>query len=105
MYNSVLCQYKCPLTEQTLNNKTQLLPEVSCVKTCTDDFRQKEISKKSFNDNDLINDNLVGDLGDAINRCKAISLNNETLTINNTLFFSCSIESLEGLKANYTYLK
>lgn len=105
MYSSILCQHKCPLVPQVINNITVDVPETECVKECTTNFRNMQISKKSFNNEDLLKDNLFSDLAITLDSCKANSFDNSTLTYNNSVYFSCSLEKMESLKMNYTYLQ
>ncbi len=105
LYNSILCQHKCPLVAQNVSNLTLMVPSRECVIACTDEFKNKSISKESFEDSELLADNLFADLAAALDSCKMESFDNSTLTYNNSEYFACSLEKMESLKANYTYLE
>ena len=103
LFSSVLCQYSCPLTNQTINNKTQLLPSQDCVKQCT--VNMKEIQNSTtIKNSDLENDNLITDIESVVSDCKIKAVNQTALTMNNELFFSCTSSSLASLKSKYSYL-
>ena len=104
LYKSILCEYSCPLSDQLYNNKTQLLPTLDCVKTCTLDFKTKW-SNFNVTKEELITDSLLPNIGLAIKDCKTSSFDETKMNVNNSLFFSCSIASLERLKQNYSYIK
>lgn len=101
-YEAVLCEYSCPLKLHTINNKTQLLPEAGCVKTCTEDFRKMQ--NVTYKKEDLNKDNLALDMADVIKNCGTQTLNNETGERNNSEFFSCSVRDLRALRDKYNYL-
>ncbi len=105
LYESVLCQYNCPLVEQTLQNKTQMLPEQTCVQACTEKFRQMNIDGAKFSEKDLQNDNLIKDIEAGVGGCRTKAANLTTLKIDNPAFFNCTIDFLESLNQNYNYLK
>lgn len=102
-YEGMLCEYNCPMTPQEYKNKTQMLPELSCVKGCTGPFKTK-FANANYTKKELENDNLLKDIDDAINYCKTHSVNMTSLTLNNTAYFNCAAKGMEGLKQNYTYL-
>lgn len=102
LYDSVLCEYKCPLTLQKYKNTTQLLPEQNCVQTCTADFKVKsEII--NVTQIELNSDPLIKDISKVISACKSASIGQNN-TLNNTFFFNCSVEEIDKLKDNYNYL-
>lgn len=105
LYSSTLCQYSCPLTLQTAQNKTQYLPEQSCVQNCTVDVKKIQASGDAISNAQLKNDKLLDDMSVAITNCRTEAVDVNTKTLNNTLFFTCSIEKLRGLKDKYSYLK
>ena len=106
LYESVLCQYSYPLIEQEFNNITQYLPLKPCVESCINEFRALGLNDTKFSDDALINDNLVKDIEITIRNCKLSSSEeiNNSQRINNEIFFKCSVEGLNSIKANYTYL-
>lgn len=104
LYTSTLCQYSCPLTLQEAQNKTQYLPEPVCVQDCTKNFKELQASGDTISNEQMKNDKLIDDMPNAINACKKEAVDINTKTLNNTLFFTCSIEKLSALKSKYNYL-
>ncbi len=107
MYNSILCQYSCPLTEQVIKNKTQLAPETSCVQTCTESFKVLQQKSTGLTNNDVMNDNLILDMQNIVKACQDSSIYEagNLPQVNNTLFFSCVSVDMSTLKEKYPYLK
>ncbi len=104
LYTSTLCQYSCPLTLQQFQNKTEYLPEQSCVKDCADKFKNIQIISEDISNNQIKKDGLINDMASAINTCKSKAVDTNAMVLNNTLFFSCSAERLDALKDKYNYL-
>lgn len=102
LYTAVLCEYSCPMKLQSYQNKTQLLPDMECVKNCTNIFKQN--NPALFTKEDLTKDNLLKEISNSVQECRQESLDEETLTINNTIFFSCTTQKLSSLKDKYEYL-
>jgi hypothetical protein len=101
-YEAVLCEYSCPLKMQNVNNKSQLIPDVSCVKLCTEEF--KKAKYENYSKEELYTDNLITDMASSIQNCSQESLNNVTKVRNNSMFFSCSVNGLDSLKEKYPYI-
>ena len=78
------------------------MPEEECIKECSDSFKQNNLL--SFTKEELNKDNLFQEMGSLVQKCRQESLNTATLSINNSLFFSCSVKELSGLKDKYNYL-
>lgn len=108
LYGTVFCQYSCPLKFQLYQNKTQLIPDLDCVKNCTADFKKKYnsavLNKLNFTKQELANDNFFNDLELLIENCKKQSTDPASL-INNSQFFGCSVKGLELVQEKYNYLK
>jgi hypothetical protein len=104
LYISTLCQYSCPLSLQKVGNKTEYLPEQACVKSCTDKFKNNPSLSEDISNNQIKNDGLLSDMSNGIIDCKSTAVDVKSETLNNTLFFSCSIEKLNALKNKYNYL-
>ena len=107
IYDSVLCQYSCPLVEQEFQKTNQSLPSSECVQECTNTLKALNISGTQFSDAELLKDSLFADLDLAIRNCQE---NNkeivENITIvNNSGFFECVKPEISSLKENYEYLK
>jgi hypothetical protein len=103
LFESSLCQYKCPLTIQKIGNKTQELPDVICTQDCALTFRNQTSLGNSYTNEELQNDNLFADFEAEVISCGKQSLINST-SINNSFYFSCISERLENLRSNYSYL-
>ena len=104
MYGGVLCQYDCPLIPQTTNNATQLLPDKICIQVCTAKFQQLNINGAKYSNEELQNDNFIKDIGDGVGNCRTKAANLTTLKIDNPAFFNCTVDFLESLPQNYSYL-
>jgi hypothetical protein len=104
LYTSTLCEYSCPLTLQEAQNKTQYLPEPVCVDNCTKAFKALQSGGGAIPSAQLKNDKLIDDMSAAVNSCKTEAVDINKKTLNNTLFFACSIEKLSALKGTYSYL-
>lgn len=103
LFSSVACQYNCPLTMQDYQNKTQLLPDQTCVKSCTDNFRS--MANATIDQKDAEKDNLLKDMQQVITDCKNLAVIATTpATVNTTQFFSCVSKDLAPLKSKYNYL-
>ena len=107
IYDSVLCQYSCPLIKQEFQKTNQSLPSPVCVQECTNTLKALNISGTQFSDAELLKDSLFADLDLAIRNCQE---NNkeivENITIvNNSGFFECAKPEISSLKENYEYLK
>lgn len=108
IFDSMICQHRCPLTDQLLNNKTQLLPDTACVSNCTAIAKEK-MNNSDFTQKDLEGDSLFIEMQNSINLCKKQSsstnpIDNST-TVNNAAYFACVPVKLELLKNNFSYLK
>tara|TARA_Y100000034_G_scaffold102532_1_gene127445 strand:- start:1161 stop:1673 length:513 start_codon:yes stop_codon:yes gene_type:complete len=104
LYDSISCQYSCPLLFQEFQNKSQYLPSRTCVQNCIADFEALGLDSTRYTDSDLLNDALVIDLEQAITDCRAKSFINSTET-DSQAFFQCSVQELEEIKSDYPYLE
>jgi hypothetical protein len=108
LYETVFCQYKCPLKTQLYQNTTQLIPDLECVKNCSASFKTKYnsavLNKLNFTKQELSSDNFFNDIELIIANCKTQSADSASL-LNNTQFFSCSVKGLELIREKYNYLK
>lgn len=104
LYTSTLCQYSCPLSLQQAQNKTEYLPEQTCVNNCTKKFKEIQSTSEDISNSQIKNDGLINDMSSAISVCKNGAVDTKTMSLNNTLFFSCSVEKLSALKSKYSYL-
>jgi hypothetical protein len=102
-YYGILCEYNCPLKPQEFENKTQIMPELDCIKNCTINFRTK-YANNNFTNKELTGDDILKDIKSSVDDCKKQSFNTDTFVLNNTEYFSCSGEKLFLLKEKYDYL-
>lgn len=102
-YEGLVCQYNCPMSLQNMSNKTQMLPDIDCVKSCSNTFKQK-FSSFSAKQEELQRDNLLNDIDLAVKNCKKNTINSTAYTFNNTEYFNCAAKSLDELKIKYNYL-
>ncbi len=102
-YDGLVCQYGCPMSLQNVSNKTQMLPDVDCVKGCSAGFKNK-FSSFSVKKEELQKDKLLDDIDNLVKECKKNTINTTAYTFNNTAYFDCAVKSLSGLKMNYSYL-
>jgi len=103
-YTGMLCEYSCPLAPQLYKNKTEMLPTIDCVQSCTAPFKAK-FSSVSYTQPELESDRLLSDMNSTIVYCKTHSVNMSAMTLDYPLYYNCSSTGLEGLKENYSYLK
>ena len=104
-FDSIVCQYSCPLEEQEFKNKTQMLPNTECVTQCASAFQHDKLKYNDLTDKDLNNDNLIKDIPKLIDNCRTNSLINGTFQLENEKYFPCVSQNLETLKEQYSYLK
>lgn len=104
IFSSTLCQYSCPLSLQTVQNQTGYLPEQSCITSCTSNLNQTKLLSEDISNNQIKKDKLIEDISTEITSCRNESANKTTMSINSSLFFSCSAEKLNTLKTKYDYL-
>ncbi len=99
LIDSIICEYNCPLVEQNNFGKIQLIPESTCVESCTKDFKALPnlYSKEQLNE-----DNFIVEIQNVITDCKKRSTQN--LILNNTEFFPCNAQELSRLSEKYSYL-
>jgi len=105
LYDSILCQYSCPLIEKKVGvNKTDLVPEPECVKECSLELNAKIASGVKYTEAEVSNDDLLKDMRSSIDVCKRESFDNSTLAINSSEFFVCVKSDLVELKEKYSYV-
>ena len=104
LYTSTLCQYSCPLSLQQFQNMSEYLPEKTCVENCTSKFKETKPISDDLSNNQIKKDGFIDSMSNAINACKSEATDTKAKTLNSTVFFSCSVEKLEALKSEYSYL-
>ncbi len=103
-FNGIVCEYSCPLTIQTVKNKTQPLPDNECVKNCTAGLMARAAAGDKLSNADLISDNLGAEITGVTNDCKKVGFDNATLSVNSSIYFPCVQAKLLDLRKNYSYL-
>lgn len=116
VYESISCQYNCPINDTKIANKTQRLPDFLCLQRCIMNIREKNLSLNQLSQEDLLNDDFAKDITDTIDSCKEIyaksqitngSLSNSTLEIPQVdadKLFECVRKGLINIKNKYSYL-
>lgn len=105
LYESIVCQYSCPLFEAEIQNATNFLPNATCIADCINNLKSKKRLKGEFPREELLKDSLFSEIDLAIQNCKNESAGNLSNVIDNGKFFECSSERLRLLKNEYEYLK
>lgn len=118
IYDSILCQFTCPLLPSISQNTTVFLPDQLCQKICIAELKAKNLNTTKYSQQDLISDNLATDINNIILDCKNLhtikhpivnetSSNNtsQTIPINTTAYFPCVKQGLNGLQDKYPYIK
>jgi hypothetical protein len=105
MFDSGICQYRCPFKDQIIANKTQFLPEQKCIQSCIDNSHVKDFNTKDFSENELSADSLFNDVQTVVLSCKQKSSMKNSTLIDNSKFSECSAQALENLKNSYSYLQ
>lgn len=109
LFEGVVCEYQCPLKLQQYENRTQLLPDLKCVKACTQEFRIK-YPNANYTKEQLSTDNFFNDFEKIITDCQSQSRiyadyeKSSQFTMNNSAFFECAGEKLPELRFRYPYL-
>jgi hypothetical protein len=102
VYESILCQYKCPIVNTTVNNETRPTPDVACIKECVNVAKATNITGEDISNAELKSDNLASDILLIIDSCT--QTNTVSKMTNYTGLYDCAGPQLEGLKQNYSYL-
>lgn len=103
LFDSILCQYSCQLSLQEFQNKTQMLPEASCVQNCTQALRDNQAQGEKFSNQEISSDNLILDIQNIVDNCR--TENSQNISLNVQTFFPCVSGKLGSLKSTYTYLQ
>ncbi|PIN89539.1 hypothetical protein COU57_06095 [Candidatus Pacearchaeota archaeon CG10_big_fil_rev_8_21_14_0_10_32_14] len=100
LIGSIICEYNCPIIEQNISGKIQLIPDSSCVESCTKDFKALP---NLYSNEQLNGDNYILEVQNVITECKKQSTQN--FILNNTEFFPCNSRELSKLSDKFDYLK
>ncbi len=112
LFESINCQFHCPLQLVTINGTTQNLPEPQCSQQCIKTLHDKNLSSSTFTTAEILDDGLPAKLDKAMQDCQKIHTlkiqSNATSplqpTVNVTGFFLCVQTNLDVLKGQYAYL-
>ncbi len=103
IYNSLLCQFSCPIKEAQFEDQKQLVPDAACIKTCTEKLKANNFTQNIYAEKELLKDDLFLDIDQAISQCKKENTNIDS-NINYASYYSCNLEKINGLKEKYDYL-
>ena len=104
LYDSIYCQYSCPLVEYTFeNNQTQNLPKRECADECIANLK-KDYVREQFTEEELLVDELALDVEILVSECRTNNINNQTGALDSESWVSCSLGKLDELKEKYNYL-
>lgn len=104
VYDSLVCQFSCPIQTVHIDNRTQALPETNCIKTCSSALTKENFKNDTYTKEELLNDNLFVDIDQLIVQCKSASTNS-TRDLDYKAYFDCNYQKLQELKQKYPYLK
>lgn len=104
LYESILCQYKCPLQNYTIENKTQTIQQRECVVECINYLKDKGYIRNQYSNNEINSDNLAKDIEFVVVNCRQESTDSETGEFDSIKVTDCAIRGLEDLKSTYSYL-
>jgi len=101
IFDSVVCQYNCPLVEQEIQGTNQLAPEQACVQQCSQKLSIYDSNK--FTREEMAQDNLIIDITKTASECRTQNVKEDK--INMAVFFPCVENNLNSLKQIYPYLQ
>lgn len=106
IYDSLMCQYSCPLAEVNLSGKTEEMPDGKCINSCLNKIRETGFNRTSFSEGELLDDDFVYNVTDVIETCRQefMIVSNESVLPDSKGFYGCGLEGLNSLKKYYGYL-
>jgi hypothetical protein len=106
IYNSLTCQYSCPIVEVNLSGKAEQLPDGKCINGCLSKIKETGFNKTSFTEQELLDDSFVYNVTDVIETCKQkfMAVDNESILPDSKGFYDCGLKGLNSLKKDYSYL-
>ena len=104
IYNSLLCQFSCPMKEAQVENQKQLVPDAFCIQNCTGKLKANNFTNNIYSEKELLKDSLFSDLDKSISQCKKENTGSDT-NIDYTKYYACNLKELTMLKEKYNYLK
>ena len=105
LYDSILCQYNCPMQNYTIQNQTQTIQNHECVVQCINGLKGKGYIKNQYSNNEINDDSLAEDIQAIVANCRQNSVDSKTNLPDSQLTTDCAISGLENLKEKYPYLK
>jgi len=103
VYNSLVCQFSCPMEEARFQNETRLLPETTCIEKCTENLKLNYLKNDSYIKEQLLGDNLFKDIDGAIIECRGINMD-AAGSVNYSSYYNCNLEKLYAMRDKYGYL-
>lgn len=109
-YDQIQCGYSCPITNQTVNNVSQLLPDATCIKNCQTAFANTVKPLGMPTNQELSGDNFITDLSTLASTCQqssVVEVKSGNMTIpqpDSKAYVACVKSGLEPIKAKYSYL-
>src|SRR3989344_6743203 len=86
LYDSILCQYNCPLEDVVTMNQTQ--PNIQnrdCVLACIQQLKDKGYQKAQYPQEELEKDKIAEDVQKIVVGCQNEGMNNETRIADNKI--------------------
>jgi hypothetical protein len=107
IYESLTCQYSCPVVDVNLSGKTEQMPDGKCINVCLNKIKETGFNKTSFSEEELLDDDFVYNTTSVIETCKQkfMAVNNESVLPDSKGFYNCGLKGLKSLKTNYPYLE
>ncbi len=103
IYESVSCQYNCPVKEYDLAERKEYLLDDSCVKECIAELKAKGFVKDQFSAEELTTDDFAFEIDEILQGCRQEFVDEENLP-DNLGFYGCVKEKLASMKEKYSYL-
>jgi len=103
LYESISCQYSCPVEEYELTDRTEVLLGDRCVGECISQLELKGYEREEFSVEDLTNDDFALDLDNLLNDCRQEHIDEDGVP-DNQKFYDCVNVELGDLKGVYSYL-
>lgn len=103
IYNSLICQFSCPIEETRFQNETKLLPDTACLERCTERLKMSNLRNDTYSKEELLSDNLFVELDGSILECKGLN-RDAAGSINYSSYYNCNLEKLYAMKERYDYL-
>ena len=106
IYESLACQYSCPVAAVNLSGKAEEMPDGKCIRGCLNKIKETGFNKTSFTEQELLDDDFVYNITNVIETCRQefMAVNNESVLPDSGGFYDCGFKGLNSLKKDYVYL-